>query len=1467
MKTIWNCSKSYKISSILIAVMALAVIASPANAGLWVDPNIFDVNIVEGGTLTQNLTVGNDGVEDLDFIIRTHQVGSSSTSSAGINSVLNKNKAAFMSARQGHDFTALANAHYKPDRLIVRFAGKANGRMRSKQEKNKILKSLGEGKIKRNFKIVPGLSIVELPPGQTVKEAVHQFNKAHGILYAEPDYEVQVSSTVPDDTRFNDLWGMHNTGQTGGTADADIDAPEAWDIGTGSSEIIVAVIDTGVDYTHPDLAANMWVNEAEYNGTPGVDDDGNGYVDDVYGYDFRNNDGDPMDDHYHGTHVSGTIGGIGNNGEGVAGVSWKVKIMGVKFLSSSGSGWTSDAIKCIEYTTLMGANVSSNSWGGGGYNQGLKDAIDAAGAAGMLFIAAAGNSSDDNDSKPHYPSSYDSDSLIAVMATDHSDNKAGFSSYGSVSVDLGAPGVDILSCKLGGGYHSKSGTSMATPHVAGACALLWSMNPDMSNDEVKDILLRTGDQIPALAGKCVSEGRLNLYKAILETKAPWIKIHPETGTIGAGESNDISITFDATELTPGTYEAGIVIIPDSLADPIIVPVTMTVTQDDLQITPSEGFESSGTEAGPFKPECVVYTLTNINGTESVNWTTLYTEDWLEATPSEGLLGPGEVIDVNVCISANADLLDPNLYTEILTFQNTDSNSIKPRPVTLTVKPPDCFTESFGDIGSDLSGLMVTFIPDGTIAYYEACREEVDEFPTDPCGGTYVGLWDDDFVEIFIEDTPPRKKKVSFYGTEYDRFYIGSNGYITFGDGDTEYEPSLENHFNMLRISGVFADLTPPDDHCISYKKFGDRTVVTYQDVPLFGGKDAKTSFQIEMFYVDGKIRITWLDIAETACVAGLSQGRGLPPVFFEESNLNKYPPCWPLCDFDRDYSVYMNDLAIFVSQWLNDDCSVPYWCQKTDLNFSGDTDFIDFAVFGDSWGVEMEKWWLWPVSNWEFDEGQGDIAYDSFGNNDGTLEGDPQWVAGKIGDYALDFDGNGDYVQIPADSSLELAYRPFTFSAWVHPQQKTQHIFTHYQSVVTRKAIHIKLYSNGKLRFAFYGDDLNTAAGVVPFDTWTHVACTYDYASDTSSIYVNGVLQTTGNQGPYTGSTVVSWIGKSWTTDMDFDGKIDDVSLYDRALSDEEIRELYGQGADKKASSPNPVDGATGADPNGVLSWVPGYQIVSHDVYFGTDYNDVNDATPESNEYMGNYDVSTWDPCGLEIDTLYYWRIDEPDGSDTYKGDVWSFTTWLFNDPNLVSRWAFDEGSGTDAYDWAGSNHGTLYGDPIWTTGQINGALNFDGNDDYVLIPSDPSMDFTGSFTISAWLKPVASPSDHMVWFVHHTANSTGKRLHLRTYYNTGMIRFGFYSDDLDTAPGAMSFGSWNHVVVTYDYNSDTSAIYVDGVLNVSGNNGPYTGSVVDSYIGRDFDQHYFDGTIDDVRVYDRALTAPEILQLYQDGL
>lgn len=352
--------------------------------------------------------------------------------------------------------------------------------------------------------------------GVSVESAAEILNSLPGVRRVYLDYVVH-TAIIPNDSRFTDLWGMHNTGQNYGTADADIDAPEAWDLSTGSSSIIAAIIDTGVDYNHSELSANMWRNPGEIAGN-NIDDDANGYIDDIYGVDIRNNDSDPMDDQGHGSHVAGTIGAKGNNGSGVAGVNWNVKIMALKTFGYDGSGYTSDAVTAYEYLIDMkqhGQNVKvvNNSWGGGDFLQPLFDAIVLAGQNGILTVCAAGNNSQDNDVTPFYPASYNTVYVISVAATTRKDNMASFSHYGLTSVDLGAPGSDILSCAPGNNYAYKSGTSMAAPHVTGSVAFLYSLFPNESPIQLKNRILQNVDPLTSLSGKCVTGGRLNLYKA------------------------------------------------------------------------------------------------------------------------------------------------------------------------------------------------------------------------------------------------------------------------------------------------------------------------------------------------------------------------------------------------------------------------------------------------------------------------------------------------------------------------------------------------------------------------------------------------------------------------------------------------------------------------------------------------------------------------------------------------------------------------------------------------------------------------------------------------------------------------------------------------------------------------------------------------------------------------------------------
>ncbi|MBV6501798.1 MAG: hypothetical protein CJBNEKGG_04317 [Prosthecobacter sp.] len=404
-----------------------------------------------------------------------------------------------------------------------------------------------------------------------------------GSGVAERDYLV-FPSLFPNDSEFPNLWGLHNTGQTGGLADADIDAPEAWDITTGSREVLVGVVDTGVDRTHPDLAANMWTHNGEVSGN-GLDDDGNGFVDDVYGWDFYAMDNDPMDENNHGTHCSGTLGGVGNNLNGVAGVCWQVSIVGIRFLGPAG-GTTSDAIESVNYATRLGVDLTSNSWGGGGFSSLLQSAIAAAGAAEQLFIAAAGNDGLDTDTTVNYPSGYALDNIVSVAASTALDARASFSNYGRQTVDLAAPGASIYSSILGGSYANFNGTSMATPHVSGAVALLKSIAPGLSALEVKTRLMESVDPVAAFATTTVSGGRLNVARLIQDAAGPFPVIQVTSVAEAPGGNADginnpgelLNVHF--TVVNRGTEEARNI---RAEVAPATLPTAFTVVQGEVSV--------------------------------------------------------------------------------------------------------------------------------------------------------------------------------------------------------------------------------------------------------------------------------------------------------------------------------------------------------------------------------------------------------------------------------------------------------------------------------------------------------------------------------------------------------------------------------------------------------------------------------------------------------------------------------------------------------------------------------------------------------------------------------------------------------------------------------------------------------------------------------------------------------------------
>lgn len=352
---------------------------------------------------------------------------------------------------------------------------------------------------------------------------LHALRENPLVAFAEPNLIVRAIKT-PNDPEYGQLWGLSNQGALDkdamrGIRGVDIGAERAWEVTTGAPNIVVAVIDTGIDFSHADLADNAWVNEIEAKGQAGVDDDANGYIDDINGFNFVANDGNIVDDYGHGSHCAGTIGARGDNNVGVAGVAWNVRLMAVKFLDRNGSGTIANAIKAVDYARVMRAHISNNSWGGAGASDILKKTVEDTMTAGQLFVAASGNDAGDNDQTPMQPAGFPFQNILSVAAVDNRGGFADFSNFGEESVHLAAPGVNIFST-VPGGYEIFSGTSMAAPHAAGVAALVWSKYPKMTYVQVRRRLLDSVRPLKSLKGKVSSGGLLDAYYSVTGLKPP-----------------------------------------------------------------------------------------------------------------------------------------------------------------------------------------------------------------------------------------------------------------------------------------------------------------------------------------------------------------------------------------------------------------------------------------------------------------------------------------------------------------------------------------------------------------------------------------------------------------------------------------------------------------------------------------------------------------------------------------------------------------------------------------------------------------------------------------------------------------------------------------------------------------------------------------------------------------------------------
>lgn len=454
-----------------------------------------------------------------------------------------------------------------------------------------------------------GIYRITLPEAKmdAVKNALFSIESELAIAGAEPDY-IARALAVPNDTNFGDLWHLHNTGQSGGTEDADIDAPEAWDTNTGSNTVIVAVIDTGVRLTHEDIVGNLWVNPEEISGNS-IDDDFNGIIDDVNGANFIGSgagNANANDEFGHGTHVAGIIGAVGNNALGVTGVAWDVQIMALKFMGSSGTGSLTDAVQAINYARNNGAHVINNSWATEAYSAQLENALNAAADDGILLVAGAGNSSANNDFTDVYPANFDIPLQISVAATTRTDALWGGSNYGMETVDIAAPGADILSTTFGSdvSYGTMSGSSMSSAVVAGALAVLLSEHPDEAPEEIIGRLYAGSDSVPDLADYVRTGKRLNLNGALTygeDLFPPQITSQLTAQEVNEGTNVTFSVTATGTE--PLVYEwkkSGTVVGNDS-----------TLTFNSTQVSDSGTYTVTVTNAAGSDSRSVNLTVLDI----------------------------------------------------------------------------------------------------------------------------------------------------------------------------------------------------------------------------------------------------------------------------------------------------------------------------------------------------------------------------------------------------------------------------------------------------------------------------------------------------------------------------------------------------------------------------------------------------------------------------------------------------------------------------------------------------------------------------------------------------------------------------------------------------------------------------------------------------------------------------------------
>ncbi|USN51819.1 MAG: S8 family serine peptidase [Myxococcales bacterium] len=652
----------------------------------------------------------------------------------------------------------------------------------------------------KSFELPKNLEVVEVAKGISVEAALEYYQESDDVLYAEldapwhaymeppPSEPVDPVEPPPEtdeiDPRFSEQWGLDNKGQTGGTNDVDINAPEMWEQITGDKDIVIAVIDTGVNYEHPDLKNNIWTNPGEIPGN-GIDDDGNGVIDDVHGFNAVAAEqdpssataGDPMDDHGHGSHCAGIIAAEAMNSHGGRGVMQHASIIGCKFLTAEGGGETSGAIACLEYLRNLKIReknpvnifATSNSWGGGVKSQALEDAIRAHQEEGILFIAAASNDNQNNDTTDVYPANYTLSNIVSVAATDHNDERAWFSNYGKRTVHLAAPGVDILSTVLGSDYEKMSGTSMATPFVSGLAGMIKTKFPSYNYVQIKNLLMTGGTPVEGLKDITISGRRI---RAI------------DQGGFGSISCENQIVS---TRLSP-------------IENKLLLPVGSNLKLSALNINCSE---PNGDVVVPMMPDDTKLTLSNKNlfGKNSLK-DGIYEQDWVAQSPGvfQFLFPENDQVTVNV--------YDP---THMRAYVAHDENQFEYRHIQgtaleahddwiATIDTP--FPIKFG--GEDQAFSMITIGSNGAASLTNTAPIDLTntELPNEKFMSLIAPFWDDlnpaasdgDIYFDTIGEAPNREFVIEWRNIRHYNSYDDMTFEIVF------FENSSDILFNYLDVN-------------------------------------------------------------------------------------------------------------------------------------------------------------------------------------------------------------------------------------------------------------------------------------------------------------------------------------------------------------------------------------------------------------------------------------------------------------------------------------------------------------------------------------------------------------------------------------------------------------------------------------------------------------------------------------------